>query len=102
MVEKLPIVGKSRPEFIGHGEGNVLPFTVGKNMLLLCNPLLCGLHATGATAFAFAALTEIFCMRAGWGGATITANAHGTCSTGKHALDDEFSSLGDSVPVFNE
>lgn len=29
LVEKGPIVGKSGPKFIGHGEGNVLPFTIG-------------------------------------------------------------------------
>lgn len=59
LIEQRPVVGKSGPEFIGHGEGNVLPFTVGENMLLLGNPLPCGFHATGTAAFTFATLAKI-------------------------------------------
>ncbi|EFW11079.1 hypothetical protein SSYM_0265, partial [Serratia symbiotica str. Tucson] len=46
-IEQGPVIGKGGPEFIGHGEGNVLPFAVGQNVLLLSNPLLGGFHATG-------------------------------------------------------
>lgn len=47
LIKLQPVVGKSGPEFIGHGEYDVLPFTVRDNMLLLGNPSLRGLHATG-------------------------------------------------------
>ena len=90
LVEKRLIIGKNRPEFIGHGEGNMLPFTVGEDVLLLGNPLLRSLHATGTATFAFATLAEILRVRAGGGSTTITANAHGTRPASEHALDDEF------------
>lgn len=51
---------KRRSEFVGYGKGDVLPFDVGQDVLLLSNPLLGGFHAAGTAAFAFAALAEIF------------------------------------------
>lgn len=33
---------------MGHGKGDMLPFTVGQDVLLLRDPLLGGLHAAGA------------------------------------------------------
>jgi hypothetical protein len=38
----------------------MLPFTVGENVLLFGNPLLGGFHATGATAFTFTAVANVF------------------------------------------
>lgn len=102
LVEKWPIICKKRPEFIGHGEGNMLPFKIGVDVLLLGNPLFCGLHATGTTTFTFVALAEIFCMRAGRRSATITANAHSPCPVSDHPFDDELSPHGNGMTVFNE
>ncbi|CNF40348.1 Uncharacterised protein [Yersinia kristensenii] len=101
-IEQGPVVGKGRPEFIGHGEGNVLPFTVGENMLLLSNPLLGGLHATGAAAFAFATLAEVFGVRTVGRSAAISANAHCPGTASKHPFDDEFGPFWDDVTVFCE
>ena len=101
-IEQGPVVGKGGPEFIGHGESNVLPFAVGENMLLLSNPLLGGFHATGAAAFAFTTLAEVFCVRTVGRSATIPSNAHGTGPAGEHALDDEFGPFWDEVAVFSE
>ncbi|OCJ28939.1 hypothetical protein A6U95_28275 [Serratia sp. 14-2641] len=101
-IEQGPVVGKGGPEFIGHGEGNVLPFAVGKDVLLLNNPLLGGFHATGAAAFAFTTLAEVFGVRTMVRSATIPANAHGTGPAGEHPLDDKFGPFGDDVAVFSE
>ena len=48
VVEQRPVVAEERPEQVWHGKGDVLPFTVGQDVLLLSNPLLGGLHAAGA------------------------------------------------------
>lgn len=50
-IEKGPVVVEKGPQQVGHGEGDVLPVTVGQNMLLLCNPLLRGFMSAGAAAF---------------------------------------------------
>lgn len=96
------MVGKGEPEFIGHGEGDVLPFAVGQNMLLLSNPLLGSFHATGAAAFAFTTLADVFGVSTVCRGATIAANAHGTGSAGEHTLDNQFGPFRDDVTVFSE
>nr|ULG18807.1 hypothetical protein R10p_00084 [Serratia proteamaculans] len=57
-IEQGPVVGKGGPEFIGHGEGDVLPFAVGQDVLLFGNPLLGSLEATAAASFGFASLAE--------------------------------------------
>lgn len=59
LIQQRPVKIKRRPEFIGHGEGDVLPFAVRQDVLLPSNPLPGGFHAAGTAAFAFAALTEI-------------------------------------------
>lgn len=46
-IEQGPVVVKERPEQMGHRKGDVLPFAVRENVLLLSNPLFSGLHATG-------------------------------------------------------
>lgn len=90
------------PEFIGHGEGDVLPFAVGQDVLLLSNPLLGGFHATGAAAFAFTTLAEVFGVRTMGRRATIAENAHGADPAGEHPLNDQFGPFGDDVAVFSE
>ncbi len=102
VIEQVPVVGKGGPESIGHGEGNVLPFAVGQYVLLLSNPLLGGFHATGAAAFAFTTLADVFGVRTVGRSATIAANAHGTGPAGEHPLDDQFGPFGDDVAVFSE
>lgn len=47
LVEQRPDIVKERPEQVWHGKSDVLPFAVGQYVLLLSNPLLGGLHATG-------------------------------------------------------
>lgn len=42
------------PQFVGYGEGDVLPFTIEKDILLGLHPSLCGF---GATAIAAPGLT---------------------------------------------
>lgn len=63
-IEQGPGVGKGGPEFVGHSEGDVLPFTIGQDVLLLSNLLFGGFHVTGAAAFAFTTLAVVFGMRA--------------------------------------
>lgn len=74
-IEQVPVIGKGGPEFIRHGEGDVLPFAIGQYVLLLSNPLLGGFHATGAAAFAFTTLADVFGVRTVGRSATIPANA---------------------------
>lgn len=50
-VEQGPSVVEEGLQQMGHGEGDMLPVTVGQNMLLLCNPLLRGFMSAGAAAF---------------------------------------------------
>ncbi len=71
-------------------------------MLLLCYPLLGGLHAAGTAPFTFAALTEIFGVRAVSRLTAITANAHGAGAAGEHALNDQFGPFGDSMTAIDE
>ena len=40
VVEQRPVVAEERPEQVWHGKGDVLPFAVGQDVLLLSNPLL--------------------------------------------------------------
>lgn len=102
LIQQRPVKIKRRPEFIGHGEGDVLPFAVRQDVLLLCYPLLGGFHAAGAAAFAFAALTEIFGVCAVSRLTAITANTHGSGAAGKHALNDQFGPFGDSMTTIDE
>lgn len=62
-VEQGPAVSEGGPEFVGHGEGHVLPFAVGQNVLLFSNPLLGGLHAAGPAAFVLTAVANVFGVR---------------------------------------
>lgn len=48
VVEQGPVIVKEGPQQVWHGKGDVLPLTVGQNVLLLSNPLLGGLHAACA------------------------------------------------------
>ncbi|MFW5394034.1 hypothetical protein V1951_22490 [Yersinia sp. 2544 StPb PI] len=101
-IEQVPVVGKGGPEFIGHGEDDVLPFAVGQDVLLLSNSLLGGFHATGAAAFAFTTLAEVFGVRTVGRSASIPANSHGLGPAGEHPLDDQFGPFGDCMAVFSE
>lgn len=101
-IEQGPVVGKGGPEFIGHGEGDVLPFAVGRDVLLLGNLLFGGFHVTGAAAFAFTTLAKVFSVGTVGGSATIPANAHGPGPAGEHPFDDQFGPFGDDVAVFSE
>lgn len=92
------IGGTGEPEFIGHGEGDVLPFAVGQNMLLLRNPLLGCFHATGAAAFAFTTLADVFGVRAVGRSATIAANAHGTGPAGELRSTTSLVHSGTTLP----
>ncbi len=58
LVEQRPVVVEKWPQQMGHGEGDMLPVTVGQDVLLFGNPLLGGLEATTATGFGLAALAE--------------------------------------------
>lgn len=48
VIEQGQVIVKERPEQVWHGKSDVLPLTVGQDVLLLGNPLLGGLHAAGA------------------------------------------------------
>jgi len=50
-VEECPVVVEEGPQQMGHGESNVLPVAVGKNMALLRYPLLGGFETAGAAGF---------------------------------------------------
>ncbi len=102
VVEQRPVVTEKGPQQVGHGKGNVLPVTVGKDMLLFSNPLLRGLHAAGAAGLGFTALTEEAGMGAIRRGATVATNAHGAGTTGEHALDGKFGPVAEIVTVFVE
>ncbi len=93
---------KRWPEFIRHGKSDVLPFAVRQDILLLCYPLFGGFHPAGIAAFAFAALAEIFGVRAVKGGAAITADTHSASAASEHPLDDQFSPFGNGRAVFNK
>src|SRR5699024_8762613 len=82
--------------------GDVLPFAVGQDVLLLSYPLFGGFHTAGTAAFAFAALTEIFGVGAVSRLTAITAYPHGTAAAGEHALNDQFGPFGDSMTAIDE
>lgn len=50
-VEEWPVVVEEGPQQVGHREGDVLPVAVGKDMTLLCHPLLRGFMSAGAAGF---------------------------------------------------
>lgn len=50
-VEEWPVVVEEGPQQVGHGEGDMLPVAVGKDMTLLRHPLLRSFEATGAAGF---------------------------------------------------
>lgn len=91
-----------RPELVGHGKGDVLPFAVGQDVLLLSNPLLGRFHPAGATTFAFAALAEIFRVSTVVRGAAIASGPHGAGAAGEHAFNDQFGPFGDSMAAIDE
>lgn len=82
VVEQGPVVTEEGPEQVWHGKGDVLPFAIGQNVLLLSNPLLSGLHAAGAACLRFAALTEEAGMGTVRRGTAVAADAHGAGATG--------------------
>lgn len=45
-----PVVGEEKPEFVWHSEGDMLPFAVGEDVLLLGNPLPSDFHTAGEHA----------------------------------------------------
>ncbi len=47
-VEQGPVVVEEGPQQVGHGEGDMLPVTVGKDVALLRYPLLRGFKIAGA------------------------------------------------------
>ncbi len=47
-IEQGPVVVKEGPQQVGHGKGDVLPVSVGKDMTLLRHPLLGGFKTAGA------------------------------------------------------
>ena len=49
VVEQGPVVVEEGPQQVWHGKGDMLPFTVGQDVLLLRDPLLGGLHVAGAS-----------------------------------------------------
>ncbi len=49
LVEQGPVIAEKGPQQVWHGKGDVLPFAVGQDVLLLSDPLLGGLHAAGTT-----------------------------------------------------
>lgn len=76
----------------------MLPFAVGQYVLLLSDPLLGGFHATGAAAFAFTTLADVFGVRIVGRSATIPANIHGTDPACEHPNDDQFGPFGTTLP----
>jgi len=50
-VEQRPVVVKKGPQQVGHGESDMLPVAVGKDVALLRYPLLGGFEAAGAAGF---------------------------------------------------
>ncbi|OAT38275.1 hypothetical protein M988_3782 [Hafnia paralvei ATCC 29927] len=50
-IEQGPVVVEEGPQQVGHGEGDVLPVAVGKDVALLRHPLLCGFDAAGTAGF---------------------------------------------------
>ena len=50
-IKQGPVVIEEGPQQMGHGESDVLPVAVGKNMALLRHPLFRGFEATGAAGF---------------------------------------------------
>ena len=93
VVEQGPVMAEKGPQQVGH---------VGQDMLLLCDPLLGGLHAAGATGFRLAALAEKAGVCAVRRGAAVAAYAHGAGATGEHSLNGEAGPLADAVAVFFE
>lgn len=50
-IKQGPVVVEEGPQQVGHREGDVLPVAVGKDMTLLCHPLLRGFMSAGAAGF---------------------------------------------------
>lgn len=57
-VEQWPVVVKKGLQKMGHGERDVLPVTVRKDVALLRHPLLSGFEAAGGAGFGLASLAE--------------------------------------------
>ncbi len=102
VVEQRPVIVEERPQQVRHGEGDVLPVAVRQNVLLLGNPLLGALEAAAAAGLGLAGLAEKARVRAVRRAAAIAANAHGTGSAGKHALDGEFGPVGELMAILLE
>ncbi len=102
VVEQRPVVIEERPQQVRHGEGDVLPVTVGQDVLLLGNPLLGALEAAAAAGLGLAGLAEKARVCAVRGAAAIASHAHGTGTAGKHALDGEFGPVGELMAILLE
>lgn len=50
-IEKGPVVVEKGPQQVGHGESDMLPVAVGKEMTQLRYPLLSGFKTAGAAGF---------------------------------------------------
>lgn len=50
-IEQRPVIVEKGPQQMGHGEGDMLPVAVWKDVALLRHPLLRGLMSAGAAAF---------------------------------------------------
>ena len=50
-VEQRPVVVKKGPQQMGHGESDMLPVSVGKDVALVRDPLFVGFEAVGAAGF---------------------------------------------------
>lgn len=50
-IEQWPVVVEEGPQQVGHGEGDVLPVAVGKDVALLRHPLLRGFMSAGTAGF---------------------------------------------------
>lgn len=50
-IKQGPVVVEKRPKKVGHGESDMLPVAVGKNVALLRYPLLRGFMSAGAAPF---------------------------------------------------
>ena len=58
LVEQGPVIVEERPKQVGHGENDMLPFTIWQYMALLGDPLFGTFEATRTTGFRFTGLAK--------------------------------------------
>ena len=108
VVEQGPVVIEKRPQQMRHSRSDMLPVSVGEDVLLLGNPLLGGLEATIAVSLGLATLAEEAGMGAVRRGTAVAANAHAAGVAGvagvagEHALNGKFGPVAEGVTVFVE